>query len=201
MKDIQEPVRRFYKLLCTYKNQPEELHAFLLENMRASFFASRKVLFPYRSVISDLAFVSSGFLLAYGFNSRGHRQLLQVLPAGSILLSRSFIHQSPTAVEVIALPGTYVILLDHAEMMYALRYFEDAGLLAMLIISDYSQREHVRLLGLSEKADKVILDFYAAYPEFLSQRLLLDLDISSYLLIGEQTLRNVRMKLYREGRF
>jgi len=200
MRDIREPVRRFYKLLCTYKNQPEELYAFLLENMRAVYFARREILYPYRSVISDAVFVSSGFLLAYGFNSRGHRQLLQVLPAGSILLSKSFIHQSPTSVEVIALADTYVIFLNHADWIFALRYFEDAELLAMLIISDYSQREQLRLLGLSEKADKVIQDFYSAYPEFLAHGFLLDLDISSYLLIGEQTLRNVRMKLFREGR-
>lgn len=200
MKDNREPVRKLFAILCSYKIQPEALHFYLLEKVRARFFSAREVLYDHQRVVRDAVFVYSGFLLIYGFDETGDRQLLGIQGSGRILLSKSFTRQSSSDLELVALAGTYLLLLSHSDVLQIFRRFDGTETVARIIMADYAEAEQLRLLLLKERAEKVILSFYREYPEFLKGGLLLDIDIASYLLIGAQTLRNVRMKLIRQGR-
>ena len=126
--------------------------------------------------------------------------MLGIQGSGRILLSKSFTRQSSSDLELVALAGTYLLLLSHSDVLQIFRRFDGTETVARIIMADYAEAEQLRLLLMKERAEKVILSFYREYPEFLKGGLLLDIDIASYLLIGEQTLRNVRMKLIREGR-
>ena len=200
MRDISEPVRKFFTMLCSYRSLTEEFHAFLLERMDARYFAHREILFDYQQVVSDAVFVSSGYLLVYGFNATGDRQLLAIYPAGSIYISKSFIHQLPSDLEKVVSKDSYMLSLSYQDLSIAFARFAETDSLVRLIIADYAHRQQQRMLLLKESAEQVIQDFYKAYPEFLRNGLLVDADIASYLLIGDQTLRNVRMRLIREGK-
>lgn len=200
MKDNREPVRKLFAILCSYKIQPEALHLYLLETVRSRFFPAKDVLYDHQRVVRDAVFVYSGFLLIYGFDDLGDRQLLGIQGSGQILLSKSFTRQSSSDLELVALAGTYLLLMSHADVLQVFQRFSGTEAVARMIMADYAEAQQLRLLLLKERAEKVILSFYQDHPEFLSGGLLLDLDIASYLLIGEQTLRNMRMKLIRQGR-
>lgn len=199
-KDNSETVRRLFGILCNYKPQSEQLNDFLMEKVWSKYFPVREILFEHHSVVGNAIFISSGYLAVYGFNVFGDRQLLAILGSGSIALGKSFTFQFASDLEVVALSGTYLLLLSHRDMVSAFGLFEGTETLVRMIMADNAEKEHGRLIDLKQSADDLILAFYKAYPDFLHSGLLLDVDLASYLLIGEQTLRNVRMKLIRDGK-
>ncbi|TCD28624.1 Crp/Fnr family transcriptional regulator [Pedobacter psychrodurus] len=200
MMDNSEPVRRFFRFLSSYRNLPEELHGYLLDNMRGKFYPAREILFEHGDIVKDAVFIFSGYVCAYGFNEWGGRQLISIHPGGAFIAARSFLLQSPSDLELVALAGAYLILIGHKEVMEIFERFEGTRELAVGIIADFAEKEQMRLLLLSKEASAVVLEFYRSHPEILGSGLLLDADLASYMLIGEQTLRNVRMKLIKQGK-
>ncbi|SDF12614.1 cAMP-binding domain of CRP or a regulatory subunit of cAMP-dependent protein kinases [Mucilaginibacter pineti] len=200
MRDNDEIIRRLFKILCSYKEQPTALHDFLKVVMPAGLKPQREKLFEHNDIVTNAIFVSDGHVAVYGFDGQGDRQLLSLLGKDSIIAGKSFMEQSPSEFELVALPGAYLATISHDHMDYIYANFPDAEELARLIMAANQEKAEKRLHLLKRDAETVILDFYRTNPEFLKTNLLLDIDLASYLLISEKTLRNVRMKLFRDGR-
>jgi len=200
MKDNGEAVRRFFRFLSSYKNLSEELHGYLLKTMKGKFCPGKEILFEHGDIFTDAVFVFSGYVGAYGFDEQGSRQLISIHSGGSLIVGRSFLLQSPSDLELVAMAGTYLLLIGHKEVMEVFERFEGTREMAVRIMADFAENGQMRLLLLRKEAGAVVLAFYRSHPELLGSGLLMDADLASYLLIGEQTLRNVRMKLLKQGK-
>nr|WP_162988793.1 hypothetical protein [Pedobacter schmidteae] len=200
MRKNDEVIRRLFKLLCGYKQQSPALREYLSDVMQAGMKIRRTVLVEHQSVMSNSIFVSDGYIAIYGFDAFGHRQVLSIIGKDSIIASKSFMEQSCSEFEYVALPGAYLATISFPHLTYIFEHFEGTEELARMIIANNAEREQKRLHSLRHDAETVILEFYNVYPEFLKSNMMFDSDLASYLLISEKTLRNVRMKLFKEGK-
>ena len=188
-------INELFTRLCTYKPQPLELREYLRENMSERELLERGTLFKKNQPVTEALYVARGFVSCSAYDV-----VLGLSGKGSILADYSFTSGQPSDYELTALPGAYVlgISFDHMGTIYD--RFPSTEELARLIMADVTRMERERIVSLKRDAELVVLDFYQAYPEFLKTDLMSDVEIASYLLIAESTLRNARAKLIREER-
>ncbi|TKC04223.1 Crp/Fnr family transcriptional regulator [Pedobacter frigoris] len=200
MREHKEIIRKLFKILCSYKEQPLELEARLNEVMTGKFYPVREPLYEKDDTVTDALFVAVGYVVLYGFDALGDRQVLNIYVQDTIVAGKSFTEQKPSKFELVALAGAYVMKIgaDHMTEVYA--DFSDAEELARLIMADMAEKDLDRLHLLKRDAETVVLDFYTRFPEFFMDNLMTDADIASYLLISESTLRNTRAKLIKEDK-
>lgn len=197
MENYDDIINSLYKRLCSYRPQPLELREYLREHMTSQRIGSRKMLYKKRRPVKEALYVAEGFVACYGNNELGTGQLLSLYPKGQIVAGFSFMSQEPAIHDLVALPGSYILGISYEHMKIIYQRFPSTEELARIIIAARSQEDMERLQQLKSDADTVVLEFYSAYPCFLSGRLLPDADIAAYLLIGESTLRNTRAKLLK----
>ena len=202
MRDHEAIINKIFKLLCGFKPQPEALREHLRGVLTGKFYPHRKVLFKSGTVVKDLLFVSDGFVVCYGFNDLGDGQVVGIAARNSIVFGRSFTTQSPSIFEWVCLPGTYLLSMDSETLLDTYARFPGTEELARIVLADAVEKELLTRISLNRDAELVVESFYHRFREFkFSGRMLVDADIASYLMIAESTLRNVRAKLSREGRF
>lgn len=200
MNDQSELIRVLFKILCSYKKQPLALQDYLASVMTGKLYPVRELLYAYDRTVTDALFVADGYVVRYGFDKMGDKQVLNIFGKGSIVAGKSFMEQKPSRSELVALAGAYLMKVSAVHMYEVYQKFTDAEELARLIMADMYEKEQERLHLLRRDADTVVLDFYTRFPEFLMENLLSDGDIASYLLIGESTFRGARMRLLRDGK-
>jgi len=201
MKNNNEIVRRLFKILCSYKPQPEEFYGRLLEVMRGEFFASRQVLFERGEVVTDAIFVSDGYVVQLLCDEGRDPLVVNLFGADSIIAGKSFTEQKPSVeFSLVALPGAYLMRISAADLMEFYERFESTEELARLVMVDVAEKELIRLRQIKQDSESLVLAFYEEYPTFLKESMMTDSEVASYLLISESTLRNVRARLIREGK-
>ncbi|EHQ26182.1 Crp/Fnr family transcriptional regulator [Mucilaginibacter paludis] len=202
MRNHEEIIKRLFKLLCSYKIQPEALREFLQAVMTGRLYPEREILYEHNSTVTDAIFVSDGFVACYGFGENGDRQVAGIYGKDSIIASKSFTSEQPSAYEWVALPGAYLMKIGYNHMKTVYATFPDAEELARLVMADAADKDLQRVHLLKRDAESLVYEFYKKdFPEFyLPGGLMVDSDVASYLLISESTLRNTRAKLTKEDK-
>ncbi|MBD1366583.1 hypothetical protein IDJ77_22405 [Mucilaginibacter sp. ZT4R22] len=202
MREHEAIINKVFRILCSYKPQPEALRDHLTQVLDGRFYPDRKILFERGSIVKDVLFVSDGYVACYGFSDAGDRQVLSIAAKNTIVSGKSFTTQTPSTFEWVCLPGTYLMAIGYEALQDTHARFPGTEELSRIVIAEAAERELLERLSLYKDAEMVVKNFYNSFKEFkIPGRMMLDVDIASYLLIGESTLRNVRGKLIKDGRW
>ncbi|MBB6130811.1 Crp/Fnr family transcriptional regulator [Mucilaginibacter lappiensis] len=202
MRDHVTIINKIFKLLCSYKPQPEALREHLNKVLTGKFYPNRTVLFQKGDIVKEVQFISDGYIACYAFNNEMDAQVVNITAKNTMVFGKSFTGQFPSVFEWVCLPGTYLMSIDYEAVQDIYSRFPGTEELARIILADAIERELLDRLFLNQDAETVVSEFYQRFKEFkMPGRMMLDAEIASYLLIGESTLRNIRAKLIRQGRW
>jgi len=201
MRNHEEIIKRLFKILCRYKEQPVALMEFLLKEMTGKYYPDRYSMYHKGDTVREAFYVSDGYVACLGFDDLGDKQVISIIGKDSIIAGKSFTAQEPSAYEWVCLPGVYVMRVSYVSMKEVYEKFPDAEELARLIMADISDKELERLKLLKRDAETLVYTFYVNHREFLDNPgMMADRELCTYLLISESTLRNVRQKLFKDGK-
>jgi CRP-like cAMP-binding protein len=201
IRDNEEIVKRLFKLLCSFKMQPQELYEYLRKTMSGRFYPNREILYRSGEIVKNAFYVSDGYVACYSYDDDFNRQVVGLYGKDSIVAGKSFMSQQASVFEWVALPGAYLMKISHRSMEEVYDSFPESEELARLIIAGMSEKQLERLTMLKAGAEAVVQNFYDQHPDFrVPGTMFTDADLASYLLIAESTLRNVRVKLAKEGK-
>lgn len=196
MKKHQPILNQLFRVLDSFKPQPQTYYDHLAEVMQPQYFPDDQVLFERGDIVKRGYFLASGFAIAYYYNDQGERQIIRIYEKNDFMKGKSFIGQSASEEYLMICADSYVLGITHAEMEAIYARFPSVSELSRLILAnrEVKELEHKQMLSL--EGLPMVEAFYKAYPGLVEPgKILVDADISSYLLISERTLRACRAKL------
>lgn len=196
MKKHQPILNQLYKVLDSFKPQPQAYYDHLAEIMEPHYFADDEVLYEKDETVKRAYFLASGFAIAYYYNDQGERQVIRIYGQNEFIRGKSFTDQNPSAEHLMVCADSYLLSLTHHEMQHIYQRFPSVEELSRLILASREAKELEQKQMLSLEGLPMVEAFYKTYPGLAEPgKVLIDADIASYLLISERTLRACRAKL------
>jgi CRP-like cAMP-binding protein len=196
MKKHQPILNQLSKVLDSFKPQPQAYYDHLAEVMEPQYFPTDNVLYEQGDIVKYGYFLASGFAIAYYYNDQGERQVIRIYEKNEIIKGKSFIDQTPSAEYLMVCADSYMLSITSKAMEDIYDEFPSVAELSRLILAnrEIKELEHKQMLSL--EALPMVEQFYKTYPGLAEPgKILVDADVSSYLLISERTLRACRAKL------
>jgi len=196
MKKHQPILNQLFKVLDSFKPQPQAYYEHLSEISQPQYFPTDQVLYEEGDIVKRSYFLASGFAIAYYYNDQGEKQLIRIYEKDDIIKGKSFTEQSPAADYLMVCADSYLLSISYEEKEMIYAHFPSVAELSMLILASREAKElaYKQMLGLETML--MVEQFYKTYPGLADPgKILVDADISSYLLISERTLRACRAKL------
>jgi len=196
MKKHQPVLDQLFKVVNSYLPQPAGYYEYLAEHLQPQYFANATPLYEKGDLVKKAWFLSSGFGMAYVYKENGDKQVVRFHTAGALIGGKSFIEQTPSEEYLVACRDSYWMSLTHAEVDEIYILFPDVLEQSRLIMARREQDELEYKKLLSNEALLKVEEFYKTYPGLSEPgKIIVDADISSYLMISERTLRACRAKL------
>jgi CRP-like cAMP-binding protein len=196
MKKHQPILSQLFKELDSFKPQPQAYYDHLADIMEPQYFPDDRVLFEKGDIVKRGYFLASGFAIAYYYNDQGERQVIRIYEKNDFIKGKSFIDQNPSEEYLMICADSYVLSITHTEMEAIYVRFPSVSELSRLILANREAKELAHKQMLSLEGFPMVEQFYRTYPGLSEPgKILVDADISSYLLISERTLRACRAKL------
>lgn len=196
MKKHEPVLAQLFKILNSYLPLPAGYYEYLTEHLQPQYYANDTPLYEQGELVKKAWFLSSGFGMAYFYKDSGDKQVARLHAPGALIGGKSFLDQTPSAEYLMACRDSYWMSLTHGEVDEIYALFPGVIEQTRLIMAgrELDELAYKKLLG--NEALVKVAEFYKMYPA-LSQpgRIIVDADISSFLMISQRTLRACRAKL------
>lgn len=196
MNNIEEVLRRLFKLLNRYFPQQEGLFEFLTSAMVKKFCPVDEVIHRPGDVINNAYYVGDGLLILY-VKERRRKILINIYRKDDIVAIPGFHDQTPSEFYLEVISGTMLACISRKNMEQVYRTFAKANDLSRSILERTEAKIYKHQVELNRKGIVRVERFYKRFPELLNAgKILTDAEVASYLKMTKGTLSTLRRQLF-----